>query len=346
MLRPIVEVLEAYGLFALRIDEIGSGIINQTWKLELDDDRTLVLQKVNPMFPASVNDDINQLTVHLKQKGLITPELIPNLKGSFTTEYADDNWRLMTYVPGKSYDGLETPEQAYEAGAALARFHTAVADLDIVISNQRPHVHDTVRHIQNLCDALEEHADHTRFAHIVPLAGTILSSAAALPAINLDAMRLVHGDPKISNLLFDDAGKSQCWVDLDTLAHMPLALEMGDAFRSWCNPESEDAKTGEFSLEYFTAAANGYAEHAGDFMEPVEWRAFLDGTQTILVELAARFCADALNESYFGWDQKRFATRGEHNEARARNQLKVLESFLGQHEQCTAALEQAFKRGA
>ena len=50
MLRPIVEVLEAYGLFALRIDEIGSGIINQTWKLELDDERTLVLQKVNPVF--------------------------------------------------------------------------------------------------------------------------------------------------------------------------------------------------------------------------------------------------------------------------------------------------------
>ena len=196
MLRPIVEVLEAYGLFALRIDEVGSGIINQTWKLELDDERTLVLQKVNPVFPPSVNDEIHQLTVHLKQKGLLTPELIPNLKGSFTTEYADDNWRLMTYVPGKSYDGLETPEQAYEAGAALARFHTAVADLDIVISNQRPHVHDTVRHIQNLCDALEEHADHTRFAHIVPLAGTILSSAAALPAINLDAVRLVHGDPR------------------------------------------------------------------------------------------------------------------------------------------------------
>jgi hypothetical protein len=75
MLRLIVEVLEAYGLFALRIDEVGSGIINQTWRLELDDERTLVLQKVNPMFPASVNDDISQLTVHLKKKGLLTPEL-------------------------------------------------------------------------------------------------------------------------------------------------------------------------------------------------------------------------------------------------------------------------------
>ena len=70
MLRPIVEVLEAYGLFALRIDEIGSGIINQTWKLELDDERTLVLQKVNPMFPASVNDDYKPVDGASQEKGI------------------------------------------------------------------------------------------------------------------------------------------------------------------------------------------------------------------------------------------------------------------------------------
>ncbi len=344
MLRQIVEVLEAYGLFGLTIDELGTGLINQTWKVRTDDDRDLVLQCINPVFPAAVNDDINQLTMHLKSKGRVTAELIVNLKGALTTVYGDDNWRLMTFVEGLSYDALATAEQAYEAGKALAQFHATVADLDIVFSHQRPHVHDTMLHIQNLCDALEQHADHPRFAQIAPLAETILSSAAALPEIDLQRTRLVHGDPKISNLLFDDTGKALCWVDLDTLAHMPLALEMGDAFRSWCNPESEDAESPDFSLEYFTAAAQGYAENSEGFIEPGEWQAFIDGTQTVLVELAARFCTDALNESYFGWNPDKFATRGEHNEARARNQLKVLESFLNKHEQCTDALHQAFTR--
>jgi Ser/Thr protein kinase RdoA (MazF antagonist) len=342
MLRPIVEVLEAYGLFALTIDELGTGLINQTWKVGTDDDQILVIQCVNPVFPAAINTDISKLTRHLKQKGQCTAELIPNLAGSYVTEYAGDNWRLMTYVPGVSYDGLANAAQAFEAGAALARFHVAVADLEMNLSHQRPHVHDTLYHIQKLCDALEAHTAHPRFVSIAPLAETILSSAAALPAIDLDQTRLVHGDPKISNLLFDANGKALCWIDLDTLAHMPLCLEMGDAFRSWCNPESEDSLAPEFSLEYFSAAAAGYASESHGFVAAAEWRAFVDGTQIILVELAARFCADALNENYFGWNPDKFATRGEHNEARARNQLKVLASFLDKHAECVAALEAAF----
>jgi hypothetical protein len=37
--------------------------------------------------------------------------------------------------------------------------------------------------------------------------------------------------------------------------------------------------------------------------------------------LAARFAADALDESYFAWDPQRFASRGEHNRVRAAGQL-------------------------
>jgi len=342
MLRQIVEVLEEYDLYGWTIDELGTGLINQTWKCQLDDGQKLVLQCVNRVFPASVNDDINTVVEHLKSKGKVTPEFVRNYGGALVTPYADDIWRLMTYVDGHSVDALENADQAREAGAALADFHANVADLDMTFSHQRPHVHDTVRHIQNLCDALEQHADHPRFAEIAPLAEMILTSAAALPAMDLDKVRLVHGDPKISNLLFDQNNKAVCWVDLDTLAYMPLALEMGDAFRSWCNPESEDAESPEFSLEYLAAAAEGYASRSQGFITEQEWRSFVDGTQTVLVELSARFCADALNESYFGWNPDKFATRGEHNEARARNQMKVLESFIKQHEEISAAVERAF----
>ena len=39
------------------------------------------------------------------------------------------------------------------------------------------------------------------------------------------------------------------------------------------------------------------------------------------LELAARFAADALNECYFAFDEKRYASRGEHNRVRATGQL-------------------------
>jgi len=343
MLRPIVEVLEEYDHYGLTINELGTGLINQTWLVETDRDETFVLQCVNPAFPASVNDDIAAVTAHLRAKGQLALEIVPNCNGDLTTVYADDNWRLMSFIDGVSYDGLASVAQAKEAGAALAAFHRGVSDLEINFSHQRPHVHDTPRHVAALNQALTEHADHSRFSHIQPLAHDILKRVEQLPVLPGTPERLVHGDPKISNLLFDKTGKALCWVDLDTLAYMALPLEMGDAFRSWCNPTSEDAPEPEFRIDYFAAAAEGYAAAAGNFVTEAEWRAFADGTEIILVELAARFCADALNESYFGWNAEKFASRGEHNEVRAANQLKVLDSFLAQRDAAEAALEKAFK---
>jgi len=342
MLRPVVEVLEQYGLFGLKVSELGTGLINQTWKVETDCGQTLVLQCVNNIFPASVTDDIAAVTNHLRDKGVLAPEIIPAYDGELSVEYAGDDWRLMKFVDGVSYDGLSSVEQAKEAGAALATFHCGVADLQMQFSHQRPHVHDTSRHLAALEQALKDHADHPRFVAVEPLAQQILKLAGELPVLPDAPQRLVHGDPKISNLLFDEAGQAMCWVDLDTLAYMALPLEMGDAFRSWCNPTSEDSSDPEFRADYFAAAARGYAEVAGDFVTAAEWQSFIDGTQTILVELSARFCADALNESYFGWDASRFASRSEHNEVRARNQLQVLESMLAQRADLNAALNKAF----
>ncbi len=120
----------------------------------------------------------------------------------------------------------------------------------------------------------------------------------------------MHGDPKISNLMFAaSSGRALCLIDLDTLARMPVALELGDALRSWCNPATEDATNARFVREYFEAAVGGYAAAAQGFLTDNEWRAIPLGTLTITVELAARFCADALRERYFGWDSRRYADR-------------------------------------
>ena len=46
------------------------------------------------------------------------------------------------------------------------------------------------------------------------------------------------------------------------------------------------------------------------------------------LELAVRFAADALDESYFGWDAGRFASRGDHNLVRARGQWSLHEAVV------------------
>ena len=102
--------------------------------------------------------------------------------------------------------------------------------------------------------------------------------------------------------------------------HAP-ALELGDAFRSWCNPAGEDKRQSAFALDLFAAAVDGYAGAAAGWITPAESGAIVAGTLTIYVELAARFCADALRECYFGWDAERFPSRSAHNQVRAASQL-------------------------
>jgi Ser/Thr protein kinase RdoA (MazF antagonist) len=231
---------------------------------------------------------------------------------------------VLTRIDGVTRDALESPAQAREAGRVLAEFHRAVSDLEHEFRSRRLGVHDTARHLQALRDALDEQRGHRDFAAVQPLAERVLAIAAELPALPPMPDRIVHGDPKISNVMFAArADRALCLIDLDTLARMPIALELGDALRSWCNPATEDAPEARFVRPFYAAAVEGYAAAARGLLTREEWATFADGTLTITVELAARFCADALHERYFRWDPSRYASSSAHNQARTRAQLAI-----------------------
>ena len=339
-------VLAAWGLDGAVVQSLGNGLINQTALVSPAGRAPLVLQRLHRIFAAEVNEDIEVVTRHLEAKGLVTPRVVPTREGRFWFEHEGGIWRALSYVAGVSLDALRNSDQAREAGALLARFHRALGDLNHSFRHARLGVHDTARHLAALRSALAEQRAHPRYAAVAPLGQRILDAAAALPALPVLAERIVHGDPKLNNILFSPEGeRALCMIDLDTLTRMPLPLELGDAFRSWCNPRGEDYPRSEFSLELFAAAIGGYAREARGFIDAAEWRAIVPATQTIYVELAARFCADALNESYFGWDPRRFASRSEHNQVRAEGQLAAAESLLSQRHRAEEMVARAFVVG-
>jgi Ser/Thr protein kinase RdoA (MazF antagonist) len=286
---------------------------------------------VNAVFPPEIHYDIDAVTRHLRAKGLATPVLIPTRLGMLWHEHDGAVWRAMTSIDGASYEALGNAEQAREAGRILAVFHRALVDLKHTFRRARLGVHDTARHLTNLRTALEEQRAHRAFAEIAMLAAEVLELAAAIDTTADAADRIVHGDPKISNVMFThDGHRALCLIDLDTVARVPIALELGDAFRSWCNPKTEDASNATFELTLFRAAIEGYAAGTEGFITPAEWRAIPHAIFRITVELAARFCADALRESYFGWDKNRFATASDHNQARTRGQVALARAVRAQ----------------
>ncbi len=335
-------VLTAYGLDTARVSPLGKGLINGTWLIETGDTR-FVLQCVNPIFPPEVNIDIDVVTRHVAERGLVTCRIVPAADGDLWTRFDDQTWRLLTFVDGVSHDTLTVPIQAESAGALLAGFHRAVCDLDHKFTSPRLGIHDTARHLAFLRETLRTQSGHPHFGDVSRLAARILAAAEDLAPYPQTPDRIVHGDPKINNVLFDRSTDiAFSLVDLDTLARMPLPLELGDAMRSWCNPAGEDDQVSEFCVQLFAQSIRGYAEVARDWMTPEESRAIVPATEIILVELAARFCADALNECYFGWNTDKFATRSEHNQERAASQLHVAESLAAQRKDLEAIVVAAF----
>jgi len=339
-------ILPQFGIDAAEVSPLGTGLINQTFLIRATDNNRFVLQRLNPVFSPAINTDIDAVTRQLAAAGHPTPRLVPAQDGQLWIESGGEVWRLLTYVAGICRDTLDQPEQAREAGALLARFHLALSELQHEFVNVRPGVHDTARHLKALRAALDSGQDHPDYAEIESLANEILSLSKQLPALPRLRDRVVHGDPKISNVVFDEAdGRAVCMIDLDTLTHMPLPLELGDAFRSWCNSSGEDTSQGQFSLNMFAAGINGYASEAGGFIEPDERSTVVSATRTIMLELAARFCADALAEAYFAWNPAKFASHSEHNRRRAQGQLAVYRSLTDQAEEAERLVVQAFLPG-
>jgi len=328
-----VHVLSEFDLDPDTLERVTSGHINATWLATRRDGRRVVLQRVNPIFPPSVNADIEAVSRHLAARGLVTPRLLPPASGGLALVTDDGVWRVLTRIEGIAPETVESDAQAREAARLLGRFHAALVDLEREPGSARLGVHDLDRHLTTLRAALGEHAAHAEIGRVAPLAERVLELAARLPPLPPSTARIVHGDPKISNVLFEPAsGAAVCLIDLDTLARMPVALELGDAFRSWCNPRAEDAPDSMLALERFAAAVAGYGEGAPGLLDAAEWRAVPAAVERIAVGLAARFCADALNERYFGWDETRFASASAHNQARTRGQLALAESVAAARE--------------
>jgi Ser/Thr protein kinase RdoA (MazF antagonist) len=213
----------------------------------------------------------------------------------------------------------------------VARFHRALHEFEHRFAFTRPGPHDTPRHLAFLISTLAECRDHPRYAAVLPVAQAILDHGDALPPTEPLPTRIIHGDLKVTNLMFaHGAHEAVAILDLDTMAHDTLAAEMGDALRSWCNPLGESDPRAELDLALYRAATDAYVDASADLLTAAELRALPAGLETIALELASRFCADALREWYFGWDATRFASRGEHNLLRARSQLSLAGSVKRQ----------------
>ncbi len=309
---------------SLHVTRLSGGLINDTFALG----RHFILQRLHRIFRPEVNLDIQALTPLLLGAGVPVPRILTAETGEPWVEIDDPEseltgaWRILTRLPGDTLHRLANPRQAENAGQMVARFHTALRDCRHTFHFTRPGAHDTDGHFRTLADALTQHPTHRLHADAAELAAELQTRWLAWGPIPQLPERVIHGDLKVSNLLF--SGDEVVGIlDLDTMARSTLDVEMGDALRSWCNSTTEDDPEPQFDLATYHAARRGYVAVAGAWLTPAEQHALGPAIERICLELSARFAADALHERYFGWNPEKFTARGEHNLERARNQLRL-----------------------
>ncbi len=330
MLAPAFPVADTWrDLRDARVEDCAdAGLINHTWLI--GSPTRFVLQRVNTLFRPSVHDDIEAVTAHIAAAGLLTPRLVRTDEGALCA-IAEDGaaWRLQTFVPGLTVHKMDSVARARAAGALVGRFHQAVDSLEWEYRHVRPGAHDTALHMQRLEAAV-------RGGPALPVAEGILDGWRAWPG-RLDLpMRHTHGDLKLSNLRFDALGNGLCLLDLDTLSRLSLDVELGDAWRSWCNPVGEDGTDTRLDVDLLAGAIAGYRAVRGVTVEEAE--GLLYAVERISLELAARFCRDVVEDAYFGWNADRFPDRPAHNLHRALGQLNLARSARAQRSQVAALL--------
>ena len=327
---PAQRALAAYGLRPHRIDRISTGLVHESFAVHTAVG-AYVLQRVNPIFSPGIHDNIRAVTDHLRGRGIPTFALLPTASGAPYVELPDNGtWRLLTRMPGVCFTTCRRQGQARAAAALVARFHNAVADLDHTFRPLGFIWHDLPAHLEELEVAIAEHPGHRLQAEVGALATRIARGARDVEPRGALPRRVVHMDLKFSNVLFAGARgaareRALSLIDLDTVCRLPLYMELGDAWRSWCNRRGEDSPEAELDMGILRAAVEGYTRTLELELGGEERASLARGLERMSLELAARFAADALDERYFGWDRTRFLSRGDHNLVRARGQFSLYE---------------------
>ena len=323
--KDILLLVNKFGIRGpLSVYAVDGGAINDTYVIEsaVSNDR-YIFQKLHKIFSYEILYDFEAVTGCLASGGLLTPILVKTEDGDHGLVVGGDVWRMMTYIPGTTVKN-STPETAKSAGGFLACFHNALQGMSYELKHHITGFHDPGASIEKLKDTLSEFSQHERFKRIKGPADFVMNefvnvkdAAEGLP------LRIVHGDPKVRNFIFDESEKEAlCLIDLDTVSNDHIIIDVGDALRSWCMVY-EDGRA-VIDKHIFKSFMEGYFMNAG-FLTNREISAIIDGVKIVTLDLCSRYLTDAFKEEYFKLDYSKYDSLYEQNISKASG----LVSFYG-----------------
>ena len=319
-LRRLVQMFDVAGYPAV-IQPLGCGNVNDTYLAVCRTafaEEQLVLQRINQNVfkkPENIMMNLRHLTAHVHPKLEFEssesdriwqlPKIVQTREGKdFIKDASGNLWRMITKIASATaYDKVRDKAHAEECGHVLGHFHRTVSDMDAsVLIDPLPGFHITPNYLaqyDRTCARAEAQARVTAATDGVAMVAFVEQRRSLVPLFqNALArgelqMRIMHGDPKINNIMIDDyTGKGTAIIDLDTVSPGLFHFDFGDAIRSICNPAGEeepDLTKVVFSLELCKVFSKGYMKHAAEFLTEAERNYLFDSIRLITFELLILF---------------------------------------------------------
>lgn len=333
-------ILSNYGFDGreVGITPFGTGLINHTWKITCENEEYILQRINNQVFktPEDIAHNVAEVAAYLRlaHPGYLFVSPIKTAAGENMLLHPTEGYfRLFPFVKGShTTDVVSSPREAYEAAFAFGKFTALLAEFDLSrLRITLPSFHDlSLRYNQFLAALKEGNSSRIREAAIliefIRDQRKILSEYEQIRQNPDFRVRVIHHDTKISNILFDDEGKSLCVIDTDTMMPGYFISDVGDMMRTYLSPVSEEEK--DFSKitvrdDIYYAIVRGYCREMSPYLTATEKDHFVYAGKFMIYMQAIRFLTDHLNnDSYYG------ARYEGHNFVRAGNQVALLQKLI------------------
>ena len=276
----------------------------------------------------STKDDISRrvLTVILTRDG-----------AAFYRDTEGNYWRAYVFIKeAHTYDTLDSLDQAYQVSYMFGQFLALLQDFpDPPLHETIPDFHNGPKRFKDFQEALASDL-HNRAKTAKAEIDFLLAQASmfdVIPALVQKKeipIRVTHNDPKVNNVMLDDAtGKGVCVIDLDTVMNGASLYDFGDLARSSLSSTAEDERDLSkvfVEIPRFETILKGFFAGIGKSLTQTEQDYLVFSGKLMTLLIGMRFLTDYLQgDVYFK------VHRPDHNLHRCRRQFKLVQSII-EHE--------------
>ena len=142
------------------VKPLGSGLINDTFRVYTDGADDYVLQRINNAIFKDVEllqHNIDCATAHIRKKGGFTLTFLP-CKATGKTYWTDGEayWRVSVFIRDSFTYNTVNPEYSYCAGKAFGEFEAMLADIPDTLGETIPDFHNMELRARQLREAVRE----------------------------------------------------------------------------------------------------------------------------------------------------------------------------------------------